>query len=49
MRLLEMLDTIARTQPTQMIYVSHRSDELPEATTHELHLALGASHRIIVR
>ena len=49
MRLLGMLDTIARTQPTQMIYVSHRSHELPEATTHELHLGLDASHRIIVR
>ncbi len=48
-RLLAMLDMIVRTQPTQMIYVSHRLDEVPEATTHELHLKTDGSHRIINR
>ena len=45
-RLLEMLATIVANQSTQMIYVSHRPDEIPAATTHELHLKLDGSHRI---
>ncbi len=49
MRILEMLDMIVRTQPAQMIYVSHRPDELPGATTHELHLSLDGRQRIVAR
>ncbi len=49
MRILEMLDLIVRSQPVQMIYVSHRPDELPEATTHELHLSLNGRHWIVAR
>ncbi len=48
-RLLEMLAKIVRTRTTQMIYVSHRSDEVPAATTHELHLERDGSHRIVTR
>ncbi|MBL0715448.1 MAG: hypothetical protein JJV98_17300 [Desulfosarcina sp.] len=38
MRLLDMLAAIVTTGPTQLIYVSHRLDEIPVSTTHELHL-----------
>ncbi len=45
-RLLDMLGTIVTRSTTQMIYVSHRTDEIPAATTHELHLRLDGSYRI---
>jgi molybdate transport system ATP-binding protein len=44
--LLAMLATILATSPTQLLYVSHRPDEIPAGTTHELHLALDGTYRI---
>ena len=38
-RLLTMLDAIIATRSTQLLYVSHRRDEIPAGTTHELHLS----------
>ena len=48
-RLMKMLAAIVATRTTQLIYVSHRPEEVPEATTHELHLKLDGSYRIIAR
>jgi molybdate transport system ATP-binding protein len=49
MRLLEMLGMIVTTHPTQLIYVSHRLDEIPACTTHELHLQMDGAHAISAR
>jgi molybdate transport system ATP-binding protein len=46
MRLLAMLERIVTDHPTQMIYVSHRPEEIPVATTHALHLRLDGTYRI---
>ena len=45
-RLLDMLATIAASAATQLIYVSHREDEIPAGTTHELHLAADGTYAI---
>lgn len=45
-RLLDMLATIAASAATQLIYVSHRVDEIPAGTTHELHLAVDGTYAI---
>jgi molybdate transport system ATP-binding protein len=37
-RLLAMLDAIIANRSTQMLYVSHRKDEIPAGTSHELYL-----------
>ena len=47
--LLAMLATILATRTTQLLYVSHRPDEIPAGTTHELHLALDGTYRIHCR
>lgn len=44
--LLEMLATIVASAATQLIYVSHRVDEIPAGTTHELHLAADGTYAI---
>ncbi len=49
MRLLAMLETIVTIHSTQMIYVSHRPEEIPAATTHELHLRLDGTYSIRAR
>ncbi len=45
-RLLDMLAAIAASEATQLIYVSHRTDEIPAGTTHELHLAADGTYTI---
>ncbi len=40
-RLLAMLDLIANGHAANLLYVSHRPDELPHCITHRLHLAAG--------
>ena len=40
-RLLGMLDVIGRSPATSLLYVSHRSDEVPTCITHRLHLDAG--------
>lgn len=45
-RLLAMLDAIITTCSTQLLYVSHRRDEIPARTTHELHLLGDGRYRI---
>jgi molybdate transport system ATP-binding protein len=49
MRLLAMFGMIVTTHPTQLIYVSHRPDEVPACTTHALHLQMDGSHTISAR
>jgi ABC-type molybdenum transport system ATPase subunit/photorepair protein PhrA len=38
---LEMLDGIGRRSAASLLYVSHRSDEMPACITHCLHLSAG--------
>ncbi len=40
-RLLEMLDTIGRSGATNLLYVSHRFDEMPACITHRLVIDAG--------
>ncbi|MBI5552162.1 MAG: ATP-binding cassette domain-containing protein [Desulfobacterales bacterium] len=40
-RLLEILGRIVRGSATQLLYVSHRPDEMPAGITHRLHLEAG--------
>jgi molybdate transport system ATP-binding protein len=46
MRLLAMLERIVADHSTQMIYVSHRPEEIPAGTTHALHLRKDGPYRI---
>ncbi len=48
-RLLSMLDAVIATGSTQLLYVSHRPDEIPVGTTHELHLTGDGRNRIFPR
>jgi molybdate transport system ATP-binding protein len=45
-RVLEMLDGIGRRSAASLLYVSHRSDEMPACITHRLHLKNGRIHAI---
>jgi molybdate transport system ATP-binding protein len=40
-RVLEMLARISRISATQLLYVSHRPDEMPACITHRLRLESG--------
>jgi molybdate transport system ATP-binding protein len=40
-KLLAMLDLIGRSTAANLLYVSHRSDEIPACITHRLHLSAG--------
>ena len=40
-RLLALLDRIGRRGGTSLLYVSHRSDEMPACITNRLHLENG--------
>lgn len=40
-RLLSLLDTIGRSSTANLLYVSHRSEEVPTCITHRLELAVG--------
>jgi molybdate transport system ATP-binding protein len=40
-KLLAMLDLIGRSTAASLLYVSHRSDEIPACITHRLHLSDG--------
>ena len=40
-RLLNMLDVIGRSGSTNLLYVSHRADEMPACISHQFHLAGG--------
>lgn len=40
-RLLGMLDVIGRSNTTNLLYVSHRPDEIPNCITHRLHIKAG--------
>jgi molybdate transport system ATP-binding protein len=46
-RLLEILDVIGRSRTTNLLYVSHRPDEMPACITHRLYLAAGRVERVI--
>ncbi len=47
-RLLNMLDVIGRSQTTDLLYVSHRPDEIPACITHRLYLQGGRIQRTVV-
>jgi len=40
-RLLKMLDVIGRSGATNLLYVSHRPDEMPACITRRLHIEAG--------
>jgi molybdate transport system ATP-binding protein len=40
-RLLNMLDAIGRTGATNLLYVSHRPDEIPGCITHKRNIEAG--------